>query len=281
MSIFKSRNFILCDRRLRLLSSTKKGIKVRAFQWYVELLTRREEWRGSKLHICYTPFERHYAWMDETLVYCLMTIIISVPLETSFCSASILFKLKERIIFTCLVLKWCSETRYEMDETDNQWRQPLKSWSPTFISPACLWATAHMNNLFLWFDRPALHSEGTQEVLLVFTWNIHCIWEVTLPGCNVFLISKKPVYLVIFQKKFKNKHVYICIKPNPGTKHKNLLQMSLITLLAAFSETIPGLVPYDVTALWTLIHHCGRYSFSVLKWISLQACLRLFCFKLL
>lgn len=160
----------------------------------------------------------------------------------------------------------------------NLWRAgPLLS----FLLLACGQQHMWITYFFVWFNRSEVHSEGTQEILLVFNWNIHYIWEVALPGCNLFMISKKPVYLVSFQKKFKNKQVYMCIKPNPGTKHKDLLQMSLITLLAAFTETVPGLVPCDITALWTLIYHCGRYSFSVLKWISLQACLRLFCLKLL
>lgn len=84
--------------RLRLLSPLKEGIKVRVFLCYVEVFTKREEGRGSKLHICYVPFERHYAWMDETSVYCITTIIFSAPLETSFCSLSLFFTLEERVI---------------------------------------------------------------------------------------------------------------------------------------------------------------------------------------
>lgn len=158
-------------------------------------------WSTDLLHF----FWKALCMKDETLVHCLTAIIILVPLETSFCSVSICFELKGRIIFTCLVLKWCSETRYEMDKTDKQWRQPLKSWSPL----SCLLLASGQQPMwityfFVWFNRSALHSEGTQEILLVFTRNIHFIWEVTLPGCNLFMISKKTVCLVSFQQKFKN-----------------------------------------------------------------------------
>lgn len=169
-------------------------------------------------------------------------------------------------------MKWAKLTI----SAGNLWRAgPLLSFLLLASGQQHLWITY----FFVWFNRSTLHGEGTHGG--VCTWNMCYIWEVTLPGCNLFMISIKPVFLVSFQKKFKNKHVHICIKPNPGTKHKDLFQMSLITSLAAFSDTILGLVSCDIIALWTLIYHCGRYSLSVLKWISLQACLRLFCFKLL
>lgn len=45
--------------------------------------------QGSKICICYIPFERHYAWMDKISVYCITTIKFSALLETNFCSLSI------------------------------------------------------------------------------------------------------------------------------------------------------------------------------------------------
>lgn len=135
---------------------------------------------------------------DETLVYCLMTIIISVPLKTSFCSVSILFKLKE---LYSPALFWSGAQKQGMKWTKlttsggNLWRAgSLLSFLLLASGQQHMWITY----FFVWFNRSAVQSEGTQEILLVFNWNIHYIWEVALPGCNLFMISKKPVYLVSF-----------------------------------------------------------------------------------
>lgn len=148
MSKFKYQSFILCDEvKVPFIHKERdhsKSISMLHGTTYYE-----GTMEGIQTTHLFHSFWKVLCMKDETLVYCLMTIIISVPLETSFCSVSILLKLKDRIIFTCLVLKWYSETRYEMDKIDNWWRQPLKSRSPTFISPACLWATAYVNNLLL------------------------------------------------------------------------------------------------------------------------------------
>lgn len=243
--------------------------------------------QGSKICICYIPFDRRYAWMDKISGYCITTIKLSALLETNFCSLSVFFTLEEKVILACLLLKWCSEKRYEREKTGNHWRWPLKSLSTTFIYPACLWATGYVNNLFLCPSLTDYHCIVracgncylySSERSITFE-RLHCL-------AVFFVRSAKNLFTWWASEKKQDASLKISIyiymhQTKSRHKIKDSLQLSLIILLADFYENNPGLVSYDRTALWTVIYHCGRFSFSVLKWISLQARLRLSCFKLL
>lgn len=153
-----------------------EGAKARAFHWYVEVLTAKEEKSRDPRYafVIFLLKDIMPEWIKFQFIV-LQQLNFLLCLKQNF-AASVFFTLEEKVILTCLLLKWCSENRYEMDKTGNHWRWLLKSLSTTFIYPVCLWATVYMNNFFLCpIVRPCRNCCLYSSEMSITFERLHCL----------------------------------------------------------------------------------------------------------